>query len=105
MSQKAGSAQVLVIGEDNETTASVIAALRTAGFEVETAATLAETVTEVSSEPDLIVLCGLAVVEHTGHRMPVLRAHAGITPEGIAEQVHRRIALRAVLHAVEDAAA
>lgn len=105
MSQKSGSAQVLVIGEDAEATGSVVAALRAAGFEVETAATLAETITEGSPEPDLVVLCGLAVVEHPRHRMPVLRAHEGITPEGIAQQVHRRIALRAVLHAVEDAAA
>ena len=105
MKERKGGAEVLVIGEDAQVTGSVVAALRAAGFEVETATSLTETITEGSPEPDLVVLCGLAVVEHPGRRMPVLRAHEGITPEGIAQQVHRRIALRAVLHAVEDAAA
>jgi hypothetical protein len=105
MNSETGSAQVLVIGEDTQVTAPVVAALRAAGFEVKRAARLIETASEDSAEPDLVVLCGLAAVEHPGRRMPVLRVHDGITPEGVAQQVHRRIALRAVLHAVEDAAA
>ncbi|HYM51839.1 MAG TPA: hypothetical protein VET65_14875, partial [Candidatus Limnocylindrales bacterium] len=57
-------------------------------------------------DPDLIVLCGLAVIAHPGHgAVPVMRVNDGVGPAAVVRQVHRRIALRAVLLAHEAAAA
>lgn len=106
MTSRSGVACVLVIGDDPTVTAAVGAELRAGGYDVRIATTLLETITLGLPDPDLIVLCSLAVIAHPGQSaVPVLRIHDGIDGAAVVEKVHRRITLRAVLQAVEDAAA
>lgn len=106
MNADSAAACVLVIGDDPAVTAAVGAELRAGGYDVRLATALLETIASASPDPDLIVLCGLAVIAHPGQSaVPILRVPDGLEPAAVVEQVHRRITLRAVLQAAEDAAA
>jgi hypothetical protein len=50
-------------------------------------------------DPDVIVLCDLALFAYPAQKAQVLRAPADMTPAALIAEVHRRVALRATLHA------
>jgi hypothetical protein len=52
------------------------------------------------ADPDVIVLCNLAVLAHPGQATQVLRVTDGLTPAALVREVHRRVALRATLGAL-----
>ena len=50
-------------------------------------------------DPDVIVLCGLAMFAYPAQNAQVLRIPAAMTPAELVVEVHRRVALRAALEA------
>jgi DNA-binding NtrC family response regulator len=100
------TARVLLIGDDATVTAAYGTELQLGGYEIRTATSQVEALAAHAADPDLIVLCGLAVMAHPGQgRVPVLRIWEGAAPAAVVRQVHHRIALRAVLQAHAAAAA
>jgi len=57
------------------------------------------------SDPDVIVLCELAMFAYPAQQAQVLRVPAEMTPAALVVEVHRRVALRATLHATMAQAA
>jgi hypothetical protein len=53
----------------------------------------------------VIVLCDLAVFSYPAQTAQVLRVPADMTPAALVAEVHRRVALRAALHATMSLAA
>jgi hypothetical protein len=56
-------------------------------------------------DPDVIVLCDLAMFAYPAQMAQVLRVPAEMTPAALVAEVHRRVALRATLHATMALAA
>ncbi|MDQ6884306.1 MAG: hypothetical protein M3077_08750, partial [Candidatus Dormibacteraeota bacterium] len=55
-------------------------------------------------DPDVIVLCNLAVMAHPGQQAQLVRITDGTAAAELVREVHRRIALRATLGALCQAA-
>ncbi|HYM51797.1 MAG TPA: hypothetical protein VET65_14665, partial [Candidatus Limnocylindrales bacterium] len=90
MNGESKNARVLVIGEDPAATEAYAAELGAGGYEVRVARSFLEALVTGAPDPDLIVLCGLAVIAHPGHgAVPVMRVNDGVGPAAVVRQVHR----------------
>jgi len=100
-----GVARVLLIADDRETGAQYGDALATGGYAVTQAQSFVETLGTPLADPDVIVLCDLAVFAYPAQQAQVLRVSAEMTPAALVVEVHRRVALRAALSATRSLAA
>ncbi len=94
-----GVASVLLIADDRDNGERYREALASGGYEVRQAASFVEVLDSPMADPDVIVLCDLAMFAYPAQNAQVLRAPAEMTPAELIVAVHRRVALRAALHA------
>jgi len=94
-----GVARVLMIADDRETGAQYADALATGGYAVTVADSFVETLGTPEPDPDVIVLCDLAVFAYPAQQAQVVRVSAEMTPAALVAEVHRRLTLRATLNA------
>jgi DNA-binding response OmpR family regulator len=100
-----GVARVLLIADDRETGERYRDALASGGYAVSQAESFVETLGAPMADPDVIVLCDLAVFAYPAQAAQVVRIPAEMTPVGLVSEVHRRVALRAALKATMSLAA
>ena|ERR1700693_1042963 len=100
-----GVARVLLIADDRETGERYGNALTSGGYAVTQAESFVETLETPVPDPDVIILCDLAVFAYPAQQAQVLRVPAEMTPAALVAEVHRRVALRATLHATMSLAA
>jgi DNA-binding response OmpR family regulator len=100
-----GAARVLLIADDRETGAQYGEALATSGYAVTQADSFVQTLGTPGPDPDVIILCDLAVFAYPAQTAQVVRVPAEMTPVGLVTEVHRRVALRAALRATMSLAA
>src|ERR1700693_4117893 len=100
-----GAARVLLIADDREIGEQYRDALATGGYAVTQADSFVETLGTPVPDPDVIVLCDLAVFAYPAQQAQVLRVSAEMAPAALVDEVHRRVALRATLHATMSLAA
>src|SRR6202165_940595 len=100
-----GVARVLLIADDRESGERYRNALATGGYEVVQAESFVEALSTPMVDPDVIVLCALAVFSYPAQTAQVLRVPAEMTPAALIAEVHRRVALRAALYATMSLAA
>jgi hypothetical protein len=105
MNSPNGAASVLLIADDRDSAAGYRDALAAGGYEVRQAESFVDVLGTPMPDPDVIVLCGLAVFAYPAQKAQVLRVPAEMTPAALVAEVHRRIALRATLHATMAQAA
>jgi DNA-binding response OmpR family regulator len=94
-----GVARVLLIADDRETGERYRIALAIGGYEVIQAESFVAALGSTMLDPDVIVLCDLAVFSYPAQTAQVLRVRAEMTPAALIAEVHRRVALRAALYA------
>lgn len=99
-----GAASVLLIADDRDSAAGYRDALAAGGYEVRQAEAFVD-VLGTMPDPDVIVLCELAVFAYPAQNAQLLRVPAGMTAAALVAEVHRRVALRATLHATMAQAA
>lgn len=99
------TARVLLIADDPEVRSAYALALEAHGYVVRQARAFVDTLASPMPDPDLVVLCNLAVLAHPGQATQVLRVTEGLTPGALVREVHRRVALRATLGALSGWAA
>ena len=100
-----GIARVLLIADNRESGARYRDALASGGYEVFQAESFIGALGTPGLDPDVIVLCELAVFSYPAQTAQVLRVPAEMTPAALVTEVHRRVALRATLHATMSLAA
>jgi len=100
-----GVASVLLIADDHGTGEHYHDALVTCGYAVMQAESFVEALGTPMLDPDVIVLCDLAVFSYPSQTAQVLRVPAEMTPAALVTEVHRRVALRATLRATRSLAA
>jgi hypothetical protein len=105
MNSQNGAARVLVIADDRETGAHYGDALATSGYAVTLAETFVQTLGTPVPDPDVIILCDLAVFAYPAQQAQVLRVSVEMAPDALVAEVHRRVALRAALYATMSLAA
>jgi DNA-binding response OmpR family regulator len=93
-----GVARILLIADDRESGERYRDALAAGGYEVSQAISFVEAL-DTLTDPDVIVLCELAMFAYPAQNAQVLRAPADMTPAALVIEVHRRVALRAALYA------
>jgi len=98
-------ARILLIADDRAAGERYRNALASGGYSVIQADSFVETLGTTSLEPDMIVLCDLAAFSYPSQMAQVLRVPAEMTPATLVAEVHRRVALRAALHATMSLAA
>ena len=94
-----GVASVLVIADDRDSGERYRNALVAGGYQVLQAESFIEALDSPMTDPDVIVLCDLAMFAYPAQNAQVLRAPAEMTPAALIAEVHRRVALRAALYA------
>ena len=94
-----GIARVLLIADDRESGERYRNALASGGYEVFQAESFVRALGTPGLDPDVIVLCDLAVCSYPAQTAQVLRVPTEMTPAALVAEVHRRVALRATLHA------
>ncbi|TMD45917.1 MAG: response regulator transcription factor [Chloroflexi bacterium] len=94
-----GAARVLLIADDREKGKRYHDALASGGYAVTQAESFVEALGTPGLDPDVIVLCELAVFSYPAQTAQVLRVSAEMTPAALVAEVHRRVALRAALYA------
>ena len=102
---EAGVARVLLIADDPLVRQQYAHELESGGYTVRQATSYADTLLRPMADPDVIVLCNLAVLAHPGQSAQVVRITDGTSPVALVREVHRRIALRATLGALVSKAA
>ena len=100
-----GVARVLLIADVRETGERYRDALASGGYAVLQTESFVEALGTPMTDPDVIVLCDLAVFAYPAQTAQVLTVPAGMTPAALVTEVHRRVALRATLHATMSLAA
>ena len=105
MQNETGVARVLLIADDPLLRARYGRELESNGYTVRQAPSFADTLLNPMADPDVIVLCDLAVMAHPGQSTHVVRISEGTAPAALVREVHRRIALRATLGALAARAA
>jgi DNA-binding response OmpR family regulator len=93
-----GIARVLLIADDRAAGEQYRNALVSGGYEVLQAESFVGAVGTPGLDPDVIVLCDLAVFSYPAQTAQVLRVPAEMTPAALVLEVHRRLALRATLY-------
>jgi CheY-like chemotaxis protein len=94
-----GVASVLLIADDRESGERYREALAAGGYQVLQAESFVESLDSSMADPDVIVLCDLALFAYPAQKAQVLRVPAAMSPAALIVEVHRRVALRATLHA------
>lgn len=105
MGEQAGTARVLLIADDPLVSEQYARELEAGAYVVRQAASFVDTLVSPMANPDVIVLCNLAVLAHPGQQTQVIRIADGTTPAALVREVHRRVALRATLGALATQAA
>jgi DNA-binding NtrC family response regulator len=100
-----GAASVLLIADDRDSAAGYRDALTAGGYDVTEAESFVDVLGTPMPDPDVIVLCDLAVFAYPAQKAQVLRVPAEMTPAALVVELHRRVALRATLHATMAQAA
>jgi CheY-like chemotaxis protein len=100
-----GVARILLIADDVENGERYRDALAAGGYDVTQAVSFVEPLDSAMSDPDVIVLCELAMFAYPAQQAQVLRVPAEMTPAALVVEVHRRVALRATLYATMAQAA
>jgi DNA-binding NtrC family response regulator len=90
-------ARILLISDDRTMGESYQGALRAGGYHVTLAETFVEVLGTTMPDPDVVVLCGLAVYAYPGQTALVVRIPDKLNPDEVVTQVHRRITLQATL--------
>ncbi len=99
MNSPNGVARILLIADDPDGGLPDRDALAAGGYEVIQAESFIEAFDSSMIDPDVIVLCGLAMFAYPAQNAQVLRIPAAMTPAELVVEVHRRVALRAALEA------
>src|ERR1700737_4711590 len=99
MNPLSGAARVLVIADDRDSGERYREVLAVGGYQVLQAESFVESLDSPMPDPDVIVLCDLAIFAYPAQNAQVLRAPAEMTPAALIAEVHRRVALRAALYA------
>ena len=94
-----GVARILLIADDPDGGLLYRAALAAGGYQVVQAQSFIEAFDSSMTDPDVIVLCELAMFAYPAQNAQVLRIPTAMTPAALVVEVHRRLALRAALHA------
>jgi len=94
-----GVARILLIADDPDGGLPYRDALAAGGYQVIQAESFIEAFDSSMIDPDVIVLCGLAMFAYPAQNAQVLRIPAAMTPAELVVEVHRRVALRAALEA------
>src|SRR5947209_20009188 len=94
-----GVARVLLIADDPDGGLLYRAALAAGGYEVVQVQSFVEAFDSSMIDPDVVVLCELAMFAYPAQNAQVLRIPAAMTPAELVVEVHRRVALRAALEA------
>jgi hypothetical protein len=92
-------ARVLVLADDRDNGERYRNALAAGGYDVMQAESFVEVLGSAMLDPDVIVLCELAIFAYPAQQAQVLRVPAEMIPAALVVEVHRRIALRAALQA------
>lgn len=90
-------ARILLISDDPTMGANYRGALQMGGYDVIQAESFVDVLGTPMPDPDMIVLCDLAVFAYPGQGALVLRVPDKMSPDELVVEVHRRIALRAAL--------
>ena len=91
------TARVLLIADDKSAGDPYRGALEVGGYDVQQAESFVDVLSTAMPDPDVVVLCGLAVVADPGRAALVVRIPYQMTPDELVVEVHRRVALRATL--------
>ena len=83
-----GIARVLLIADDRESGERYRNALASGGYEVLLAESFVAALGTPGLDPDVIVLCDLAVFSYPAQTAQVLRASAAMTPAALVAEVH-----------------
>jgi DNA-binding NtrC family response regulator len=94
-----GVARIMLIADDPDCGLLYRDALAAGGYQVLLAESFVQALESPMPDPDVIVLCDLAMFAYPAQKAQVLRAPAAMTPAALIVEVHRRVALRAALHA------
>jgi DNA-binding NtrC family response regulator len=94
-----GVARILLIADDRESGEPYCDALAAGGYDVSQAVSFVDALDTLKPDPDVIVLYELAMFAYPAQNAQVLRVPAEMTPAALVIEVHRRVALRATLHA------
>ena len=105
MQNETGTARVVLIADDLLLRQRYARELEADGYVVRQAASFMDTLLSPMQDPDVIVLCNLAVMAHPGQSAQVMRISEGTAPAALVREVHRRVALRATLGALAAQAA
>jgi DNA-binding NtrC family response regulator len=93
------TARVLLIADDPSAGDPYRGALEVGGYEVKQAESFVDVLDSAMPDPDVVVLCDLAVFAYPGQSALVVRIPYQMTPDELVTEVHRRVALRATLRA------
>jgi hypothetical protein len=99
MNSLSGVARILLIADVPDSGQCYRDALIVGGYEVLQAENFVDALDGPMPDPDVIVLCDLAMFAYPAQQAQVFRVPAGMTPAALVVEVHRRVALRAALHA------
>ena len=99
MNAQSGVARIVLIADDPDGALPYRNALADGGYEVLQAANFVEALESPMADPDVIVLCALAMFAYPAQNAQVLRVPTEMTPAELIVEVHRRVALRAALQA------
>ncbi len=105
MGEHTGTARVLLIADDPLVSEQYARELEAGAYVVRQASSFVDTFQSPMPNPDVIVLCNLAVLAYPGQQVQVIRVTEGTTPASLVSEVHRRVALRATLGALATLAA
>src|SRR5260370_33776513 len=100
-----GVARVLLIADDRDTGERYRNALAAGGYQVMQAESFIEALGGPMPDPDVIVLCDLAIFAYPAQNAQVLRGPVQMIPAALVVEVHPRGALRAARHATMAPAA
>jgi DNA-binding response OmpR family regulator len=95
------SAHVLLIADDASAGDPYRGALEVGGYHVEQAASFVDVLDSAMPDPDVVVLYDLGVFAYPGQEALVVRISHQMTPDELVTEVHRRVALRATLQAIQ----
>src|SRR5213082_2664756 len=94
-----GVARILLIADDPDGGLLYRDALAAGGYQVVQAQSFIEAFDSSMTDPDVVILCDFAMFAYPSQNTQVLRIPAAMTPAALVVEVHRRLALRATLHA------
>ena len=99
MNTATSTARVLLIADNRSAGDPYRGALQVGGYDVEQAESFVDVLDIAMPDPDVIVLCDLAVFAYPGQASLVIRAPNHMTPDELVAEVDHRIAIRATAQA------